>query len=329
MKHRVAFRLLVLLLMLTVPMAACAPPAVATAPEPVVEEPAPEESSEAPQGEAPNLTLELIDGLDREVTLEAPATRIVSLAPSNTEILFAIGAGESVVGREEFSDYPEEALTVESIGSVFGDINSEAILALEPDLVLAAEINSQEQVEALAELGLTVFYLSNPVNFFELYDNLSLVGIMTGHEEEAEALNAELEARVVAVEANVSGREPVSVYYEVDATDVTAPYSAGRDTFQHMLLGLAGGTNVAGNLDGYPQLSQEELILLDPEVMIFGASPWVTTTAESVAARPGWNTITAVAEGRVYGVDSNWVDRPGPRLVDALEAFADILHPDA
>lgn len=319
MKDRTVLRLLILLAMLTLPLSACTPAAVETSPGDVIAE----------EVAAPDTTLNLIDGLEREIALEGPANRIVSLAPSNTEILFAIGAGEQVVGREEFSDFPEEALAVESIGSVYGEINSEAILALEPDLVLAAEINTPEQVEMLADLGLTVYYLSNPVDFNGLFDNLALVASLTGHEEEADALIEELAARVEAVKARVAGLAPVSVYYEVDASDVTAPYSAGANTFQDMLITLAGGTNLAGDLEYYPQISQEELIVMDPAVMIFGASPWVTTTAESVAERPGWETITAVAEGQVFGVDSNWIDRPGPRLVDALEAFAAILHPDA
>ena len=328
MKHRTFLRLLLLLAVLSLPLASCAPAAVETAPEPVVAEPTLEEVIEAPPSATPDAGFDLIDDLDREVTLEAPATRIVSLAPSNTEILFAVGAGDQVIGREEYSDYPEEALSVASIGSVYGDINTEAILALNPDLVLAAEINTPEQVEELASLGLTVYYLSNPSSFDELFDNLSIVGFITGHEEEAEALNDSLTARAEAVVTRVSNLDPVSVYYEVDATDVTAPYTAGAGTFQDMLINMAGGTNIAGDLDYYPQISQEELILRNPDVMIFGASSWVTTTAESVAERPGWSVMTAVAEGRVFGVDSNWIDRPTPRLVDALEAFADILHPE-
>ena len=122
----------------------------------------------------------LTDGLGHSITLSIIPRRIVSIAPSNTELLFAVGAGDQVVGREELSDYPDAAKKVASIGSVFGKINTEAIVALKPDLILAAEINPPEQVKTLQDLGLTVYYLSNPKDFDDLYANIKLVGQLTG-----------------------------------------------------------------------------------------------------------------------------------------------------
>jgi len=272
-------------------------------------------------------TIQLTDGLGRDVTLAEPAGRVVSLAASNTEILYAIGAGNLLVGRDDTSDYPDEAFAVESIGSVYGAVNTEAILALEPDLVLAAGTNTPEQVETLAALDLTVFYLANPVDFEGLYENIRLVGALTGRVDAADALIADLTTRVENVRARVAELEPVSVYYEVDATDVTAPYTVGAGTFQNYLITLAGGANIAADLNAWAPISQEELLARNPDVMLFGSSIWVPTTVESVAARPGWSALYAVASGQVYPIDSNWVDRPGPRLVLALEAMADLLHP--
>jgi iron complex transport system substrate-binding protein len=272
--------------------------------------------------------LTIVDGMDREVVLASPAQRIVSIAPSNTEILFAIGAGDQVVGRDEVSDYPPEALDVASIGSTYGELNTEAILVLEPDLVLAATITSPEQVQTLEVLGIPVFLLANPEDFSGLLENIKIVGILTGHEPEAEALAAGLDERIEAVTQKAAAAELVSVFYEVDGTDPTAPWTTGAGTFQDVLVGLVGGENIAVDIAGWGQMSLEEIVTRDPQVVIFGEGPWVPTTVESYSDRSGWGEIAAIVDGRVYGIDTNWVDRPGPRLVDALEEMALMIHPE-
>jgi len=272
--------------------------------------------------------LDLTDGLGRQVALAAPAQRIVSLAPSNTEILFAIGAGSQTVGRDELSDFPTAAVTVSSIGSTFGQLNTEAIVALQPDLVLAASITAPEQVQALEDLGMTIYLLPNPNDFAGFYQNLRIVGELTGRQAEAAELAAGLEARVAAVAESVQGVDRPRVFYEADGSDPTAPWTTGSGTFQSVLIDLAGGANVAAELTGWGQFSLEQLVAVDPQVIVFGSGSFVPTTPESLAARPGWGTLTAVAEGRVYAMDTNWVDRPGPRLVDGLEAMARFIHPE-
>ena len=126
--------------------------------------------------------LTFTDGLGREISSNGPAQHVVSLAPSNTEILFAIGAGAQVVGRDQLSDFPEAAKNVTDIGSTFEALNTELIVSLKPDLVLAAEINTPEQVKQLEDLGLTVYYLKNPLTLEEMYGNLEIVAQLTGHE---------------------------------------------------------------------------------------------------------------------------------------------------
>ncbi|MGB2894882.1 MAG: ABC transporter substrate-binding protein [Anaerolineales bacterium] len=272
--------------------------------------------------------LTIIDGMGREVVLPSPAQRIVTIAPSNTEILFAIGAGGQVIGRDEVSDYPPEALEVASIGSTYGELNTEAILALEPDLVLAATITSPEQVQTLDALGIPVYLLSNPMDFPGLLKNISVVGILTGNEVEAVALIENLEARISAVAQKAAGAARASVFYEVDGTDPTAPWTTGAGTFQDVLIGLVGGENIAAEIEGWGQMSLEEIVTRNPQVVIFGEGSWVPTTVESFTDRTGWGEIAAVVDGRVYGIDTNWVDRPGPRLVDALEEMALMIHPE-
>jgi iron complex transport system substrate-binding protein len=272
--------------------------------------------------------ISLTDGLNRTVTLSSPAQRVVSLAPANTEILFAIGAGAQVVGRDETSDIPAEALNLPTVGGYSG-FNLEAIVALHPDLVLAGGINTPELVSSLEQLGLSVFFLPNPVTLEEMYANLETVAHLTGHETETASLVESLKKRVAAVDQKIL---PLSygptVYYELDATDPTKPYTAGPGTFVDLLISRAGGINIGATLQGqWAQISLEQLVVANPAIIILGDSAYGETPGK-VAQRPGWGTLTAIQTGKVFPFDDYLVSRPGPRLVDALEALAKLLHPE-
>jgi iron complex transport system substrate-binding protein len=300
-------KLLFVTLLLALMLAACAPA--------------------VPSTEAAGITL--TDGLGREVKLASPAQRVVSLAPSNTEILFALGAGDKVVGRDEFSDYPPEAKAIQSVGGSMGEYSMESIVALKPDLVLAAEINTPEQVKALENLGITVYYLSNPKTLDGLYTNLEIVATLTGRDPTK--LTDSLKARVSAVDEKVAKLQsrPV-VFYEIDATDPSKPYTAGVDSFITLLINRAGGTNfteVAKITDPYPQVGLEQWLVTQPNLILLGDSMW-GTTPESVAGRPGWSALDAVTAGSIFPFDDNLLSRPGPRMIDGLEALAKLLHPD-
>ncbi len=270
----------------------------------------------------------LTDGLGRTVVMKEAAQRIISLAPSNTEILFAIGAGSQMVGRDALSDYPKEAANVTDIGSAYEALNTEMIVSLKPDLIIAAEINTAEQVKALEDLGLTVYYLKNPNTLEEMYANLEIMAQLTGREKEAAALIESLKARVAAVDEKImplSSR--ISIFYEIDGTDPAKPYTAGKGTFLTLLIERAGGYNIAADIDGYPQLSLEQVVAADPMFILLGDAVY-GVTPESVAARPGWENLSAVKNGQVVPVDDNLLSRPGPRLVDGLEALAKLLRPE-
>ncbi len=270
----------------------------------------------------------LMDARGVEISFDEPPQRIISMAPSNTEILFAIGAGSQLVGRDDVSDYPPEALEIESIGSTYGELNTEAILALNPDVILAADLTPPEQIETLENLDLVVFQVRNPAEFSDLYENLSVLGRMTGHAQQADALVEQLRERTEAVSSAVAESDRVPVFYEVDGSDPAAPWTTGSATFQDVLIQMAGGENIADELEGWGQLSIEEIVTRDPYVIFFATGPWVPTTVESLSARAGWSDIRAVVDGNVIAIDTNWVDRPGPRLVDALEAMAKTIHPE-
>jgi len=272
----------------------------------------------------------ITDDLNRQVTVTLPAQHIVTLGPSIVEGLFAIGAGDQIAGREEFSIYPPAALEIPSIGSLYGSLPSETILALEPDLVIAPEIISPEQLAALEALGLTIYYQNNPTSFPELYQNLRELGVLSGHENEAEDLITSLEARVQAVEQAVAGLEArPRVFYELDATDPENPYTTGAGTFIDTLIVMAGGENIGAALDSaYAQISSEQILLADPEIILLGDAEYGITAAD-VAARPGWADLQAVQSEAIYPFDPNLGSIPSPRLVDGLETMASIFHPEA
>ena len=270
----------------------------------------------------------LTDGLGRSVSLAAPAQKIVSMAPSNTEILFAIGAGGQVVGRDEFSDYPAEAVKLPSVGGSMGTYSIETIASLKPDLVLAAEINTPEQVKALEDVGLTVYYLSNPKDLDGLYVNLKTVAQLTGRESEADALVQSLQKRVQAVKDILAPISSIfTVFYEMDGSDPAKPWTAGQDSYLSQLVKMALGSNVGDSMKGdYVQMSQEALLVQNPSIILLGDAAY-GVTPEQVAARPGWRALQAVKDNRIYAIDDNLVSRPGPRLVDGLEALAKLLRP--
>jgi len=279
--------------------------------------------------EVVDLSIDLTDDLDREVHLDAPAIAIVALGPSSLESLFAIGAGDQIVGREEYSSFPDAALEIPSVGNLFSGLPIEAILALEPDLVIAPQIVSPENVQSLEDLGITVYWQANPSDFNGLYANLNVLAELSGHLEEADSLISSLKARVRAIEDVISYAEIIpSVFYELDATDPENPYTVGAGVFIDTIITLSGGRNIGAVLSGdYAQISSEEVILQNPEFILladalYGVSP------EIVSARAGWEGIDAVVNDQVLPFDPFLVSVPGPRMVDGLESMALLLHPD-
>lgn len=271
----------------------------------------------------------MTDGLGREVTLQQPGQRIVSLSPSVTEILFALDAGGQVVGRDSFSNYPAEAAAIQDVGGSMGNYSVETIASLQPDLVIAAGINTPEQVKALEDMGLTVYYLANPVDLAGIYEMLLNVGTLSGHAAEAEALNNSLQERVQKVQEIVAKAEtrPL-VFYELDGTDPAKPWTVGPGSFLDELIRTAGGENAAAGLtSAWAQISIEELLVQDPDIILLGDSIY-GMTPDQVQARPGWDGLTAIVEGRIYEFNDDLVSRPGPRLVDGLEELVRLIHPE-
>lgn len=325
------FLLITILLAFSLLLVSCAPAVQpSAAPAPTAAEPSPTAVPATATVPVTPTPVTFTDGMNRVVVMDKPAERIVSLASSNTEILFAIGASAQMVGRDDFSDFPAAAKDLPSVGGSMGNYSLETIASLQPDLVLAAEINTPEQVKALEDLKIKVYYLKNPTNFEGMYQNLRVVGQLTGRESEALALVDSLRGRVKAVQdtlVNLENRP--KVFYELDASmDPAKPWTAGPGTFVDAIITMSGGENVAAGLSSaWAQISQEDLLVANPQIILLGDAAY-GTTAESVAQRPGWDAIAAVQSGQMFAFDDNLVSRPGPRLVDGLEAMAKILHPE-
>jgi iron complex transport system substrate-binding protein len=283
------------------------------------------EASEPAGAEVPE-SVSVVDDAGRTVEIVSNPQRLISLAPSNTEILFALGLGDKVVGVTDFCNYPEEAKSIEQIGSYF-DPSIEKIFSLSPDLVLAIT-GLPEVIAKLEELGIPALIL-DPSDLEGVLANIQLVGKATGAEKEAEALVSEMRGRIAVVTEKASEvKERPRVFCEIDATDPSKPWASGPGSFMDAMIRLSGGTNVAADAESpWPQLSAEEIIAKDPGIVILADSKY-GVTAESVKERHGWEVITAVKEGAIYDIDDDLISRPGPRIVDGLEAVARIIHPE-
>lgn len=269
--------------------------------------------------------LSVRDDLGREVVLPARPERILSLAPSNTEILFALELGDRVVGVTDYCDYPQDVEGKERVGG-FQDPNIEKIVSLSPDLILATGGIQAATVDQLAGLGIPV-YVIDPHTVDESLEGILTVGKLAGVAGKADELHGRLNARVRAVTdklADLPGEARPRVFYEVWPKEPLM--TAGPGSFADDMITLAGGQNVAAETgEPYPQFSEEVLVAGDPEVII---TPFQETLDSLTKGdRTAWNGIDAVANGRVFVVDQNLVSRPGPRIIDGLEAFARAIHP--
>jgi iron complex transport system substrate-binding protein len=272
--------------------------------------------------------LTLTDDAGREVTIAADPEHIVSLAPSNTEIACALDSCDQLVGVTDFDDYPPEVADVEKV-VVFAQVDVEKVVAAEPDLVLAAgnELTATAVIDQLSELGVTVLVLY-PESLDEVYANVELVGEVLDEQVAAGELVDAMRARVEAVEDAVAGAEPPRTFYEVSIFEGTI-YTAGEGSFIASLIETAGGDPITGDALS-TSIALEDLVAADPELILLGDAAYDTTvTAASVAARPGWSEMTAVRESRIEPMLVDLlITRPGPRIVDGLEALARAIHPD-
>lgn len=274
----------------------------------------------------------LADDVGREVTMAAPAQRVVSLAPSNTEIVCALDACDRLVGVTDFDDYPPEVVDVDDV-VISAQVDVELVVAAEPDLVLAAgnELTPTAVIEQLDGLGLTVLVLYAG-SLEAVYRDIELVGAALGRSAEAERLVERMQADAAETVDAVAGADRPRTLYETFYAEGTT-YTAGEGSFLASLVDAAGGDPVTGDAEG--ALSAEDLVAADPELILLGTArydPSLSTTEAALATlrgRPGWEALTAVQQGAVVPYTEDIVTtRPGPRIVEGLAALARAIHPE-
>jgi len=263
----------------------------------------------------------ITDDAGRAVTISQQPERIVSLAPANTEMLFALGAGERVVGVTSYDDYPAEVADIAKVGDFTGP-NLEAVAAADPDLVLVTGGVQADVITKLEQLGATVLSI-DPQTLAGLYEDITEVGTATGESAAAAKVVADMQAAVAQVEQAVSGAEKVTTFVEIGQNPL---YTVGAGTLIDELVAAAGGTNVVTEA-GYVPYSTEQLVKADPEVYMATLGSMSDPTA--LKKRAGFESLSAVKNERVYVLEDNLVSRPGPRTVLGLKQIAEALHPEA
>ena len=265
--------------------------------------------------------LVLIDGLGRVVTIGGTPERMVSLASSVTETLFALGADELLVGRDKYSKYPPEALDLPEVGSGSA-LNLEALVGMEPDLVILWYFSSSA-ISAIEDVGITT-YAVNPKSVDDVLQLIRTLGLIVGRTGAAEDLVTAMRGNITTITGitdDIAKEDRPLVYYELSTPFKTT----GPGTFTNELIFMAGGVNLAaGEPVRYPILSSEYIISMDPDIIVVVS---YGTPEDEIKDRDGWQNISAVRNDRVYRIDTNWVTS-NPRLVLGLEQFAEWSHPD-
>ena len=274
----------------------------------------PGESSDFP------VTIEAANG---EVTVGARPGRIVSLAPTATEMLFAIGAGEQVIAVDEFSNYPEEAPTTDLSGY---EPNVEAVAAFDPDLVVVSD-DFNDIVSALAAIDVPVVHHPAAATLDDSYNQIEQLGAVTGNIDGAASVVVSMQSEIDRLVTSMPELdEPLSYYHELDGS----LFSVTSETFIGELYSLVGLENIADDAEGaetlYPQLSAEHIIDADPDLIFLADTKCCGESPETVAARPGWGELTAVTEGSVVPLDDDIASRWGPRVVDLLQTIVAAVH---
>ncbi|MDQ6859373.1 MAG: cobalamin-binding protein [Chloroflexota bacterium] len=264
----------------------------------------------------------ITDFQGRSVAISKRPERIVSIGPSNTEFLFALGAGDRVVGDDDFSDQPAAAKTKEHVGGV--KVNLEKVVSLKPDLIVTVKF-SDGTIEALSQTSATVLVV-DPQSLADVTRTAAMIGKAIG--ADGDGLAKDLQGKLDALKVKVGNAAKLKVFDEEDASDLTKLYTVGPGSFLNDLITLAGGVNIAAAAKtAYPTISAEEVVRADPDVIVLDDAAF-GTTVESVAKRPGWAALSAVKNGRVHPLDANLMSRPGPRVADAATALARLIHPE-
>ena len=271
----------------------------------------------------------ITDDANREVTIEEEPETIVSIQTSNTEIAFALGLGDKIIGVSDYDNYPPEVEEIEKVGAQ--DIKSELVLTLLPDIALVTDYHYKTHPETLKqfeEAGIDVVVVGSAVSFEDVYSNIEMIGEATGSKTEAKEIVTDMKERLQAIKdkAADSVTDKKKVWVEVSpAPDI---FTTGKNTFMHEMLESIQAVNAAGDQEGWVKMTEEEIVQLDPEVIITTYGYYVDNPTAGVLNREGWTEVPAVKNKNVFDVDSDTVTRPGPRLIEGVETLAELIYPE-
>jgi len=322
MKHQ---KFYVFLLALTLALALLA--GCGKTPQPGPTEP-PEASAPAgePADKPPSAAITVVDMAGREITLEEPATRVIALTAADCEILFAIGAGDTLIGRGEYCNYPPEVLDVPSVQSGY-ETNLEQIIALEPQVVLMSTMaQTQEQIAALEKAGVKVV-VSDAHDIAGVYTAIEMIGKLMGRDAEAQAVIDSMKNTFAEVAARATGDGTKTVYFEVSPLEYGL-WTAGSGTFMNEVCEMLGLKNAFADVSGWAEISEEQVLERNPDyivtiTMYFGDGP---TPVEEIMSREGWQNVTAVRNGAILNLQNDELSRPGPRLADGARLLFDFVY---
>lgn len=310
--------LLILIVVVLMALTACAGQQPADQPNANDAEGPSEQQAETPSVAYP---VTVTDVKGRSVTIEKEPTSIVSLTPSNTEILFALGLGDKIVGVDEYSNYPEQTNAIDKVGD-FNGPNIELVIQHKPDLVVAGGYIQDEAIKKLEDLKIPVIS-SEAAGLEELYKTIDVLGKVTGKQQQAGQLVEKLKSNMKAVADKAASSDKPKVYFNVD---INGFFTAGKGTFISELISMAGGTNVADDSEGYAQYSVEKIVEKNPDIIITTEHAGKPEDIKNIEAL---KSVNAIKNDKIYTLNADIVNRLGPRVDQALEQLAKAIHPEA
>ena len=265
------------------------------------------------------------DQVGRTLVVPENPARVISLAPSITEVIYDLGQEKRLVGATQFSTHPSEAKSLPRVGS-YVRLDIEKIVSLKPDLCIAIKDgNPKHIVDKIVSLGIPV-YVIDPRNLIQIIDTITRLGSLLHAEKAATELVGDMDKRIEKVKTLVKkSRYKPRVFFQIDAEPL---FSAGTNTFIHELIELAGGINTAAGADPYPRYSWEDILVLQPEIVLISSMAGGLTPEDLVRSWEKWAQLSAVNNEKIFLVEADLFDRPTTRLVDGLEAIAEIIHPE-
>lgn len=267
----------------------------------------------------------VVDDRGKEFTFESVPETIISLQPSNTEILFALGVGDQIVGATDFDTYPEAALEIERVSDSV-TFNAERILDLDPDVVFAYTIGEKEAISSLEEAGIPVFVIASATSFDDVYGDIEQIAEVMNVKEKGKEIVEEIQSKIEKVEDTLSDLdEQKRMYFEISPAPEL--FTTGKNTFQQEIFNHAKVTNVFEDEEGWVQISEEDILNIQPDVIVTTVSHTDDPIGE-IKSRAGWNELTAVQEDNILQLDNDLMSRPGPRIGEAVEELAKAVYPE-